>query len=93
VILIAGYTIVEAGKRDAAVAAFAEMVGRARKFDGCIDLSISADSVDSERVNLFECWQDQKSLNRWRKVAKGPRIKLREAHVKLYRCGDAEKPF
>ena len=41
-------------KRDAAVEAFAAMVERARKYDGCLDLSISADSVDPERINLFE---------------------------------------
>ena len=92
-IIIAGYTLTEAHKRDAAVAAFADMVERARKYDGCVDLSISADSVDPERVNLFECWRDEKSWKAWRKVAKGPRVKSREAYVKLYRSDKAEKPF
>jgi quinol monooxygenase YgiN len=93
VIIIAGYTLIETGKRDAAVAAFAAMVERARKSDGCLDLSISADSVDPARVNLFECWRDQQSLNAWRKVAKAPKVKRRETHVKLYRSDKAEKPF
>jgi quinol monooxygenase YgiN len=93
VIIIAGYTLTEADKRDAAVDAFADMVGRAREQDGCLDLSIGADSVDPERVNIFECWRDQPCLDAWRKVAKGPRVKLREAHVKLYRSDKAEKPF
>jgi len=92
-IIIAGHTLTEARKRDATVEAFADMVARARKFDGCLDFSISADSVDPERANLFECWRDQKALNAWRRVAKGPRVKLREAHVKLYRSEKAEKPF
>ncbi|KAF1719949.1 putative quinol monooxygenase [Pseudoxanthomonas wuyuanensis] len=92
-IIIAGHTLTEADKRDAAVKAFAGMVQRARKHDGCLDLSISADSVDPERINLFECWRDQQSLDAWRKVAKGPRVKLREACVKLYRTDKAEKPF
>jgi quinol monooxygenase YgiN len=92
-IIIAGYTFTEARKRDAAVAAFAGMVERARKYDGCLDLSISADSVDAERINLFECWRDQQSWNAWRKVAKGPRVKPRETYVKLYRSDKAEKPF
>jgi quinol monooxygenase YgiN len=93
VIIIAGYTLTEADKRDAAVDAFADIVGRAREQDGCLDLSIGADSVDPERVNIFECWRDQPCLDAWRKVAKGPRVKLREAHVKLYRSDKAEKPF
>ena len=93
-IIIAGYSRTDRDKRDAAVEAFAAMVGRARKHDGCLDLSISADSVDPDRINLFELWRDQESLDAWRKVAKGPRgIKYREAHVKLYRSDKAEKSF
>lgn len=93
-IIIAGYTLTEAGRRDAAVQAFSGMVERARKHDGCLDFSISADTLDAERTNLFELWRDQESLDAWRKVAKGPRgIKIRKAHVKLYRTERAEKPF
>jgi quinol monooxygenase YgiN len=92
-IIIAGYSLTDADKRDAAVDAFAGMVERARKQDGCLDLSISADSVDPDRINLFECWRDQPSWNAWRKIAKAPRVKLRESFVKLYRSAKAEKPF
>jgi quinol monooxygenase YgiN len=92
-IIIAGYLLRDAAQRDVAVKAFADMIERARKFDGCLDFSISADSVDPERANLFECWRDQKALNAWRKVAKGPRVKPRKAFIKLYRTGKAEKPF
>jgi hypothetical protein len=49
--------------------------------------------LDAERINVFELWRDQKSLNAWRKVARPPRIKIRKAHVKLYRTDRAEKPF
>jgi quinol monooxygenase YgiN len=93
VIIIAGYSRTKEDKRDAVVEAFADMVGRARKQDGCLDLSISSDVVDPERINIFECWRDQQSLNAWRKIAKGPRVALRDAHVKLYRSDKAEKPF
>ncbi len=93
-IIIAGYTLAEAGGREARIGAFRDMVERARKHDGCLDFSISADTLDAERTNLFELWRDQESLDAWRKVAKGPRgIKVREAHVKLYRTDKAEKPF
>jgi quinol monooxygenase YgiN len=93
-IIIAGHTLTESGKRDAAVRAFSEMLERARKQDGCIDLSISADPLDAERINVFELWRDQEALDAWRKIAKGPRgIKIRKAQVKLYRTKRAEKPF
>ena len=92
-IIIAGYTRTEAHKRDAAIRAFAALVERARKYDGCLDLSISADSVDSERVNLFECWRDEESWNAWRKIAKAPAARPREIHVNVYRTPRPWKTF
>ena len=93
-IITAGYTRTDDDKRDDAVKAFRSMVERARAHDGCLDFSISADAVDPERVNLFECWRDQSALNAWRKVARGgPRGKPREVAVSLYRTDKAEKPF
>jgi quinol monooxygenase YgiN len=93
-IIIAGYTCTEAEKRDSAVKAFSGMVERARAHDGCLDFAISADAVDPERVNLFECWRDQTVLDAWRKVAKGGlRGKPKEVAVSLYRTDRAEKPF
>jgi quinol monooxygenase YgiN len=91
VIIIAGYSRIDSDKRDAAVEAFAAMIGRARKQDGCVDLSISSDPVDPGRINVFECWRDEQSWKVWRKVAKPPRVKLTETHVKLYRSDKAER--
>jgi quinol monooxygenase YgiN len=92
-IIVAGYTRTDVHKRDASVQAFAAMVERARQQDGCVDLSISADSVDPERVNLFECWRDEQAWNAWRKIAKGPRTRPREICVTLYRGAKVEKTF
>jgi quinol monooxygenase YgiN len=92
-IVIAGYVLTDADTRDAAVAAFAETVARARKHDGCLDFAISADAVDPERSNVFELWRDQQSLDAWRNVANAPRVELRKANVKLYRTEKAEEPF
>jgi hypothetical protein len=60
---------------------------------GCRDLAISSDSVDPERINVFECWRDEPSWKAWRRIAKPPRVALQDAHVKLYRSDKAEKPF
>jgi len=93
-IIIAGYTRIDAEKRDATVKAFSGMVERARAYEGCLDFSVSADSVDPERLNLFERWRDRATLDAWRKVARGgPRTKPREVAVSLYRTDRAEKPF
>jgi quinol monooxygenase YgiN len=97
-IIIAGYSRVkDAIERDAGVASFAAMVERARQQDGCLDFSISADPLDPERVNLFECWRDREALDAWRKIAskirRAPKVALRESSVSLYRSDKAEKPF
>ena len=92
-IIIAGYSLTEADQRDSAVAAFAEMVARARKYLGCLDVAISADAVDPERINVFERWHDQQSLDAWRKVANAPKVEFRETDVKLYRTEKAKEPF
>ena len=92
-IIIAGYTRTAADARDYAVAALAPMVARARVYKGCLDIAISADALDAERINIFERWEDQASLDAWRKVAKAPRISRRETHVSLFRTEKAENPF
>ena len=92
-IIIAGFTLTEASKRDNAVQAHVDMVARARNRDGCLDLSISADPLDPERINIFEQWRDQNALDAWRKVANPPKIARRETFVKLYRTDVAEEPF
>ena len=92
-IIIAGYSLAEADQRDAVVDAFVPMVERARKHDGCLEFSISADSANPDRVDVFELWRDQQALDAWRKVASGPRVKFMTTHVKLYRTEKAENPF
>jgi quinol monooxygenase YgiN len=93
-IIIAGYSRTRnAIERDAAVAAFAKVVERARSQDGCLDLSIGADPVDPKRINVFECWRDQQSLDAWRKIARPPKVAIAATRVKLYRTDKAEKPF
>jgi heme-degrading monooxygenase HmoA len=91
-IIIAGYSLAKSVEdRDAAVAAFAEMVGRARTQDGCVDMAVTADSLDPTRSNIIEIWRDEQAWKAWRKVAKGPRSRAQESHVSLYRSDKVEK--
>jgi quinol monooxygenase YgiN len=69
------------------------MIERARKWDGCLDLSISGDPLDPERINIFERWRDQNALDAWRRVARPPKVVRRETYVKLYQSEVAEEPF
>lgn len=73
-IIIAGYELVDAKDRNKYVAAYRDVVSRAREFDGCIHIAITTDSVDAERINSVEVWRDAESMNEWRKRAKAPRM-------------------
>ena len=50
-VIIAGHLLVEPAEGDAYVDAMRDLVTRARAFDGCIHLAITADSVDPDRTN------------------------------------------
>ncbi|MCF3941165.1 MULTISPECIES: putative quinol monooxygenase [Gordonia] len=72
-IIIAGHELVDAEIRDETVAAYRDLIARARDADGCIHASITADSVDPERIITLEIWRDAAALNRWRRRARGPK--------------------
>lgn len=93
-IIIAGHVLVAAEDRDAHVDAFRDMVTRARDVDGCIDIALTADSVDPERVNMVEVWRDADALSAWRRRARGPKTrKPRTVHVKRYDATDGGPLF
>ena len=93
-IIIAGYHLVDATARDKNVDAFRDLVSRAREFDGCIHIAMTADSVDPERTNMVEVWRDAESLNAWRKQAKGPRLgKPKFSDVRRYYAIDGGPLF
>jgi quinol monooxygenase YgiN len=94
-IIIAGYEIVDEADRDAYVAAFRDLVNRARAADGCVDVAISADSLDLRRINTIEIWRDRDALNAWRRRADAPNpgIKVRGIAMKLYNATDGGSLF
>jgi quinol monooxygenase YgiN len=93
-IIIAGYELVNAKDRDGYVAAFRGLVTRAREFDGCIHVAITADSVDPERIDTVEVWRDAEALNEWRKRARAPRMKEpKHSAVRRYDATDGGPLF
>ena len=94
-VIIAGYTLVDEGQRDANVQAFSKLVKRARAYEGCIDFSITADTVDERRANLLEIWTSAEALDAWRAKARPPRtaVKPAEIHVQRYNAEDGGPLF
>ncbi len=84
-IIVVGNELVDALERDTYVAAHRDLVSRAREFDGCIHVAITADSVDPERINSVEVWQDSEALDEWRKQANAPDLnEPKHTEVKRY---------
>jgi quinol monooxygenase YgiN len=93
-IIIAGYELVEVEERDEIVDAYRDFVSRARAFDGCIHVAITADSVDPERINTIEVWRDAEALQQWRKQANAPRLgKPKYMSVQRYDATDGGPLF
>ncbi|MDA3647820.1 antibiotic biosynthesis monooxygenase [Saccharopolyspora indica] len=71
-LIIAGHLEVDPAQRDAFVAELRDLVRRARRAPGCLDVAITADPVDPARVNNFERWESEEALEAWRAVADAP---------------------
>lgn len=72
-IAVAGWVMVDPNKRDERVKEHQELLQRARRAPGCLDLAISADPIDPGRINIFELWQSEAELDAWRAVANPPK--------------------
>ena len=94
-LIIAGYVEVDPNRRDEYVAAFADLVARARQAPGCLDVAITADPLEPARVYTFERWESRETLDAWRKVAHAPDpgIDFVTAHVMEYTVTDERPPF
>lgn len=66
-IIVAGSIEVDPGDRATFLGISAEAVRLARSTVGCHDFAVSADPVESGRVNVFEAWEDRESLEAFRR--------------------------
>ena len=72
-VIVAGWYTVDPERRDEVVERFKDLMLRARSAPGCLDLTITADPLESNRINLFEFWQSEKALKQWRAVSRPPK--------------------
>ena len=93
-IIIAGTLLVEAGDRGRYLAAVAGVARLARQAPGCFDFVQAADPLDAERINVYERWESDEDLHRFR-TSGGPDLDLpplRSADVHKYRIAGVEAP-
>lgn len=93
--IIAGSVQVVPERRDLLVAMFEDLVRRAREAPGCLDVAVTADSVDPGRVNNFERWESQEHLDTWRAVAHAPEVsgEILAVNVSLFDVSGERPPF
>jgi quinol monooxygenase YgiN len=85
-LIIAGYLVVHAEDRDAFVAEGVKAVSTARGAPGCLDFSLTADTLDPQRVNIFERWETEEELLAFRGSGpdSGTAARILDADVKRY---------
>jgi quinol monooxygenase YgiN len=94
VIIVAGTLTVDAADRERYLAAVADVARQARAFPGCLDFVQAADPIDGERINVFERWESDEDLERFR-TSGGPELDtppLLDAAVHKYRISGVEQP-
>jgi quinol monooxygenase YgiN len=97
VIIIAGTLRIAAGDRDRYLAAVADVAVLARRAPGCLDFVQAADPLDPERINIFERWESDADLDRFRRSgdpeAPEPDVPpVLAAEVRRYRIASVEQP-
>lgn len=65
-VIVAGHLQVNPVDRDSYLSGCAEVVRQARRAPGCLDFALSADLVDPGRINVFERWRSQASVEAFR---------------------------
>ena len=94
-LIIAGHYLVDASQRDAYVESYRDLVTQARAAPGCLDVAITADTVDAGRVNMYERWEDEDTLAAFRAVAHPPEldVEMRDMQVSKFSVAGETDPF
>lgn len=93
-LIIAGHLVARASERDGYVAECVETVEAARAAPGCLDFSITSDTMDPARIRIYERWEDEERLLAFR--GSGPsadqQAAIVDADVKRYSISEVGEP-
>ena len=93
-IIIAGTLRVDPAERADYLAGCTDVVTQARVAAGCLDFALSADLAEPDRINVYERWETDKDLLRFR--GSGPddsqTSRILDAEVHKYRISTVEAP-
>lgn len=93
-LIIAGWLQVGPDARDRYLDACVDVVKLARAAEGCLDFSLTADVVDPGRIDVYERWESDELLHRFRGSGPdaGQTEQILDADVRKYRISATEDP-
>ncbi len=65
-VIVAGHLVVDPEQRESYLADCVSVVEQARRAPGCLDFAITADLMDTGRINIFERWESQAAVEAFR---------------------------
>lgn len=91
-LIVSGKLFIVDGARDEYLASCHEVVAQARGTEGCLDFALSADPLDPDRINIYERWESDDSLQAFRGSGPdaGQMSMIRDAEVQRYRISAVE---
>ncbi|WP_315987372.1 antibiotic biosynthesis monooxygenase family protein [Actinomadura sp. HBU206391] len=91
---MSGKLYVDPKTRSEYLAGCSSVIGQARTAPGCLDFVLSADPIEPGRINVYEQWESDADLDRFRGAGPEPEQtgEIRDAQVMKYRISSAEAP-
>ncbi|MET8003902.1 putative quinol monooxygenase [Nonomuraea glycinis] len=65
-VIVAGHIVVDPQQREGYLADCVAIIELARRAPGCLDFTISADLVDTGRINILERWESRPDVEAFR---------------------------
>ncbi|MGC5015321.1 putative quinol monooxygenase [Streptosporangium sp. DT93] len=89
-IIVSGWLRVDPDARDDYLKGCVSVVEQARAASGCLDFTLGADLVEAGRINVYERWESEETLEVFR--GSGPSddqsVAIRDADVARYQISE-----
>lgn len=93
-LIVSGKLYVDPDARDGYLAGCLPVIEQARAAPGCLDFALSADPIEPGRINVYEQWESDAQLERFRGSGPdaGQTAAIRDARVEKHRISSTEAP-